>query len=545
MKKLLIALLSAAFLFGSCAKIEDVTVDTKGNSEIAFNANSGVNTKAIVTGTQMLDNFGVYGYVAPGSTYSAAGGYLMKNAEYEETGVAANGAHYYWPKSDNNETVDFLFTAYAQFDNNVSYEDATGNITIPIPALTQGLIDDPSDFDDVLWAQTNVNHQNANEAHSKVNLTFKHALSWLEFRAEVVENSSIEYAIIDSIKFTTDGPSVPGAAAIPAVYDTTDTWVNLKRSYSAVGSATRLKGPGETSYTNAAPLPDELVAEIKSYYSIDNGTAGDYDLHMGNSVWPSATIKQLRVVKAIPEAYKVTVEMTGGEKMSFFNGWKYLQDNGYDIQPSTSGGKPAVWDYILIDAFVNGAAYTVVGLNPWDSNAAPQHTIEEVSPAVPAQDPIPGAPGASDDGIYTAGTLVLPTRSMVDSVLPTYSGDKTTTFNFTPNYVKLFGTSYEGIHEKVLSDVLVIPQAVPKYLTIVYDICIKNATGDSVLITGRRITRQINSGNDADGAHTYVATWDSANKYIYNFRINVEETDFNVNVSNWDTNTMNYHVWDY
>ena len=135
--------------------------------------------------------------------------------------------------------------------------------------------------------------------------------------------------------------------------------------------------------------------------------------------------------------------------------------------------------------------------------------------------------------------------AVVTGPVPTYTGEKNTTFNFAPNAERLFGTSYDGVHSTVLSNVLIIPQQTPEYITIVFDICVKNETGDDVLMTGRKITRKINSGNDADGEHAYVSNWAASNKYLYNFRINVAETLFNVNVENWDVNTTQYHVWDY
>ena len=116
-------LVASIIALASCAKINDLTEmdNSLGNGrEIVFNANaSAAPTKAIVDGTVMVDNFGVYGYVVPG-TYSTTGGYLMNNAEYEEDGTPANGAHYFWPKSDNNDNIEVIFTAYAQYDGNVA-----------------------------------------------------------------------------------------------------------------------------------------------------------------------------------------------------------------------------------------------------------------------------------------------------------------------------------------------------------------------------------------------------------------------------------------
>ena len=555
MKKLFTILVSVLLILASCTRIEDVTKNvTYNDTEILFNTNTST-TKAIVEGTEMVDNFGVYGWVVPG-TYTGDGGYLMKNAEYEKTGNAANGGMYYWPKSDNNANIGVIFTAYSKFSSDATLT-AKDSLLITVPTLTQTLINNPSDFNDVLWAQTKVNHHqdgNVDAEHERVTLTFKHALSWLQFNASVVDNSAIKYVKIKSVKFshyTAGQPAVeyqPAVEAVPAYDDTTDTWINLKRSSNVIGSATKLKGPGESAYTNAAALPEELVNEIKSYYTVDGGDAGDYDLHMGNSVWPSATIKKLRVVKEIPEAYKMKVTMYGTDKtMEFFNGFKYLQDNGYDIQPANSGGKPDVWNYILIDAFVNGSAYTVVGLN-WggDANSTPQYTIVhhdavEGHDEIPAQEEIPE--GYIAQGVYVGGILVLPTKNTLEEVpVATYNGQKDTTLNYCAQ-----GPIVLHPNDSVtLSNSLIIPQAVPESVTVVFDIAIKNTTGDEVLITDRRITRRINVGKDADEDATYVATWNASNKYVYNFRFDGDKIDFTIGITDWTVeNTQHYHVWDY
>ena len=539
MKKLFTILISAMLLFAGCTKIEDMSLRNAGLSEITFNT-STVDTKAIVDTTAMVDDFGVYGWVVAGD-YSRSGGYLMRNARYDKDGNAVGGP-YYWPESDNYNDINFIFTAYSQFDENVEWANDT--VKIAIPTLTQTVIDDPDTFDDVLWAQTAVNHhQNSLGEHERVVLNFKHALSWLQFKGEII-NPTIKWVKVKQISFGEYRPAVPGDPGqeyIAPYNDTTDTWVNLKRSYSAVGSATKLKGPGESTYTNAAALPDELVNEIKSYYTVDNGDPGDYDLHMGNSVWPSAELKELRVVKAIPAAYDLAVEMAGGEIMHFFNGWKYLQDNGYDIQPANSGGKPAVWDYVLIDAFVNGAAYTVVGLNCWDSNAVPQHTIVE-NPGQPYIAPTPDIPACGAEGVYVDGKLALPTASLItDTPTAVYTGQKDTTLN----YVSAVADTVFTNDHIVLGDALVIPQVVPTNITVVFDICISNDTGDDVVFTDRKITRTINTGKDADQDADYTASWIASNKYIYNFRFNGDLVDFTTLVSGWTVNNNEYHVWKY
>jgi len=567
MKRRLFAVFITMSLFLGCVKVEDLSMTKglySGGEEITFNTRTPA-TKAIVENTGMTDHFGVYGYVVPGN-YSN-GGYLMKNAEYDENGNAVSGP-YYWPKSDNPNGIDFIFTAYSQFETAPTWENDT--LKLAIPALTQALIDNPDDFDDVLWAQTQYNyHQDGNVGaeHERVVLNFKHALSWLQFRGEVI-NPNIKWVKVKQISFGEYRDSIPGVDAIPevpyqpAVYDTTDTWVNLKRANNTAGSATRTRvKTGDTwgSFTNALEIPSELIAHIKSYYAVDGRDPGDYSLNQSGSknngyvnwLWDpdngnSELVKKLRIVKDIPDEYKLPVGMyTSGITMVFFDGFKYLKDNGYDMAPATSGGKEAVFGYVLLDAFVNGQAYTVVGLNFGDDDSVPQYTVKEVSPEVPYQSSVPGVdpvPAHGSIGLYVDGTLCLPTKdTLTTTPLAVYGTQKDTTLNYVKAQVDTIFTN----DHIILGNSLVVPQPVPEKITVVFDICIVNPNGDEVVFTDRKITRTINSGKDADKDTDYVASWASSNKYIYNFKFDGEIIDFSVLVSGWTLNGTEYHVWDY
>jgi hypothetical protein len=549
MKKLFIYILSVIAIVASCAKVDDMTERFSAQGrEIVFtvaNTNSPV-TKAIVDTTAMVDTFGVYGYVVPGD-YSVTGGYLMKNAEYDKDGNAVDGP-YYWPKSDNYTGIDFIFTAYSQFVSAPTWENDT--LKIAVPKLTQTLIDNPEDFNDVLWAQAQYNHhQNGNVGaeHEKVALNFRHALSWLQFKGEVT-NPNVKWVKVKQISFGEYRDSIPGVAAIdpiPAYNDTTDTWVNLKNGTNAVATSTALKGPGETTYTNAVPIPAALVAEIKSYYSIDGGAAGDYDLRLGLSVWPkTVTYKQLRVVKDIPAEYKMTVDMHGeGIMMDFFDAIKYLKDNGYYLQEGSTGGKPAVFsnNYVILDAYVNGAAYTITTLNWGEANSVPQYTIVE-HPEVPGVPGVDAIPASGSEGLFVDGFLCLPTKDTLTATpLATYGTEKDTTLNYLSAQVDTLFTN----DNKVLGNTLIIPQPVPQNITVVFDICISNPNADDVVFTDRKITRTINTGKDADKDADYVASWGASNKYIYYFNFNGDILDFTVSISDWTLSDTDFHVWDY
>lgn len=545
MKKLFAILLSAILLFASCAKIEDMSVKYAGErTSIAFNTAAA--TKAIVEGTDMVDHFGVYGYVVPGN-YSSKG-YLMKNAEYEETGDAANGAAYYWPISDNPNGIDFIFTAYSQYDENVVWENDSLKVTVPV--LTQALIDNPDDFNDVLWAQVKVNrHQDNLEDHERVALNFKHALSWLQFRGEVT-NPAVKWVKVKSIsfgEFVEGSPAVPGTPEIPAYNDTTDTWVNLKNNGNVVATSTQTKAPGATSYVNAYTLPEDLVVEIKSYYSVDDSEPGDYQLKLGKSAWDpinntTATIKKLRVVKEIPAEYKMTVDMHGeGIMMDFFDAMKYLSDNGYAVNSGTTGGKPQVFsnNYVILDAYVNGAAYTVTALNWGEAFSVPEYTIVEHE-AVPGTPDIPAVPNHSTEGLYVGGELVLPTDTLAVSPVAAFGAQKDTSLNYVKAQVDTIFTN----DHIILGNALIVPQEVPQNITVVFDICIGNETGDDIIFTDRIVTKTINAGKDMEDVD-YVALWTASNKYIYNFRFGGDLIDFNATVSGWTLGDNNYHVWNY
>lgn len=556
MKKLFTLFLIALLLFNGCAKIEDMSFNK--DREIVFstgNSNSPA-TKAIVDTTAMMYNFGVYGYVVPG-TYSANGGYLMKNAEYNKYGNAVSGT-YYWPKSDNYTGIDFIFTAYSQFESAPTWENDT--LKLAVPKLTQALIDNPDGFNDILWAQTSYNyHQNSLADHERVALNFKHALSWLQFRGEVI-NPNIKWVKVKQISFGEYRDSIPGTPgtayqpAVPAQYDTTDVWFNLKRNTNCDGSATKTS-VNDAAYVDDYVIPADLVAEIKSYYSINNGTAGDYDLHMGNTAWPSAEIRQLRIVKNVPSTYRLPVEAGDGSTIVFFDALKYLEDNGYKMAPRDNGGKPTIFDYPIIDLFVNGTAFTIVGVNYSTSNVydanvggnipALQRTIElvqEAQPEVPATPGTPAVPAHGSVGLYVDGTFCLPTKSILTTTpLAVYGTQKDTTLNYVKAQIDTIFTN----DHIILGNSLIVPQPVPEKITVVFDICISNPGGEDVVFTDRKITRTINTGKDADEDATYVASWGASNKYIYNFRFDGDVLDFTTSVLGWTLSGTNYHVWDY
>ena len=444
MKKLISGIMLLALAVCSCAKLDvyefrGAPVNAKGEHAIVFNGHKTL-TKATAASTagNGYDNFALF-------TWNSIGDTIMKPflvfatsaGEYDYVdGNLGQTLQYFKRVADNYSFIGVIPTTHTMvLDSCAVKVSAIQSFTVDDARVTGTLAADSDE--EFLWVYKNV--EKADYVNTVV-LPFEHgnAVIYLGFKSDRNDTRLLDYV-----------PGTPAVPATPDINDTTDTWFNLKRSSGNVdGSATKLKGPGESTYTDNAELPAALVAEIKSYYSVDGSAAGDYDLHMGASVWPSSTIKQLRIVKDIPAAYRMPCEIgSTGIIVDFFDGFKYLKDNGYDIQPRTSGGKPAVWDYVLIDAFVNGTAYTVVGLNATGTNySAPNYTID-VTPGTPAVPAVPGIDGvrlftADSTEVYckhiahtlTADATISPaglaySNRVADSVAVTYSLPANDTLN--------------------------------------------------------------------------------------------------------------------
>lgn len=149
------------------------------------------------------------------------------------------------------------------------------------------------------------------------------------------------------LKFISDDVNTQIIDYSPVTQGSSETHFNIKKNSNLILSA--------SNYNSTNYIPQALINEIKSYYSIDGGTAGDYDIKTMDS-----GTHTLKVVKDIPNEYKMSCDMGNtGEYFEFFNGFKYLQDNGYNVTLN----KPDVINYILLEGYVNGTAYTFAGLN--------------------------------------------------------------------------------------------------------------------------------------------------------------------------------------
>ena len=403
-------------MFASCVRVEvfrdKVPTNTKGEYAILFGNHTPL-TKASITSVSGTgyDEFKLF-------TWNSINDTIMNPFL-----VTANGAGSYNYEGVNNQELQYFkkVTDWYDFigviptthpmelkDGAVKVSDVMSfvvddkrseqavNLTDTLYWSAGLAADSPEEF---LWSYKRI--AKADYGNTVV-LPFNHqnSLIFLGFSSDKTDTKLIDYV-----------PGTPDIPAVPEVRDTTDTWFNLKRGTNVDGSATRTSTDGGSTYVDNFEIPAPLVAEIKSYYSINNGTAGDYDLHMGNTAWPSAEIRQLRVVKDVPVAYRLPVETASGDVVVFFNALKYLEDNGYKVTYKISGGKPDVFNYPIIDLFVNGTAFTIVGFNFGVANvydasvagnvSALNYTID-VTPGTPA---VPGLPAIEGIRVFSADSL--------------------------------------------------------------------------------------------------------------------------------------------
>lgn len=393
----------ALLLLAGCVQTietEYPSVNSKGEYLIQFGTKGTRATVSSVSGTG-YDEFNLYVWNSNNDT-------IMKPYRVE----AFSPSDYVYSTLPNQELKYFSNTAnYYDFTGviPVNHKETVLGDTIKVDTVKAFTVDDarvsgtliadsPEEF---LWAYKRVNKA---DYPNVVDLPFKHqnALIYIGFSSDRDDTELLDY--------------VPGTPDTPATLDTTDTYINLKNATNIVATTTQIKAPGSSSYVAAYPLPAALVAEIKSYYSIDNGAPGDYNLGLGKSIWDPVNqntnlLKSLRVVKDIPDEYKKVVDIHAeGINMTFFDAIKYLNDNGYQITSGISGGKPQVFDngYIILDAYVNGTSYSISALNWASANSVPVYSVDTI-PGVTGRQAIEGVRVFSADSV---GVNNLPTDTL-------------------------------------------------------------------------------------------------------------------------------------
>ncbi len=227
--KLLAALGTAAalFLFASCSKVETVESVNAGEpvpmlfSSYTPKPVSKVDSGSFVDGTSLPDNssFGVFAFyqegdVEGGVTAAWAGGSWSPNFMFDEE-VEYDGTDYtyaperYWPSNVEN-TISFWayypYTAYRTDNTNpLKFYESDGTTdysssSTGLPVVKYKVPDNPDDQYDILFDSfDNIDktYLNCTPTHGVVPLTFKHALSWVEF--QIIEGTG---AKINSMEIT-------------------------------------------------------------------------------------------------------------------------------------------------------------------------------------------------------------------------------------------------------------------------------------------------------------------------------------------------------
>lgn len=423
MKKLKTLLAAAFVVFAACTKIvvPSGTVPINSNGEYAITFSHYPQTKALAasqSGTG-YDTFDLFTWnsnndtiMNPYTVHAGGTGYI-----YDD--VAGQKLQYFSNTANSYKFLGVIPTTHAMKLENgaVTVEDLV-SFTADDNRVTGTLsADSPEEF---LFASTSVAKANYKDI---VNLQFNHgnAVIYLGFSSNRTDTELIDY--------------VPAIAGTPEYNDTTDTWFNLKTNTLVNGTSNR----------NDDILP-ELLAEIRSYYSIDGNPAGDYSAVLNAKGAITGTHQLRKSDKSIPAEYKKTVEIKG-KNFDFFDGYKYLKDHNWEMNMG-NGSKPAVAGYILINLHKNDyGVWTAQTFNWGYTDAAPQYTIVHHD-AVPGRAAIEGVRMFTADSTATvyakhiAHTLqadaVVAENGMsffnrlADSTVVTYTLPASTTLNTTP-----------------------------------------------------------------------------------------------------------------
>lgn len=456
--KFILIIFSVLALVFSCAKIDNsyyhgttgTIVNTKGEYAILFEGSQPQITKASITnnvsGTN-YDEFNLFVWNSNNDTIMKP--YLVQATGagvYKYDNIANQNLKYFSNTADSYDFIGIIPTTHT-----MSIKDGVVGIKDLVSFVADdnrvtGTLSADSD-EEFLYTYKNVVKGNYK---STVELPFEHenALIYIGFSSDRDDTEIIDYV-----------PGTPDIPAVPDHNDTTGVHFNVKNAASTlVGSVTDRSG------TNI--IPQALIDEIKSYYSLDGQDAGDYSGKVTQYGGINTSAHTLKVVKAIPANYKLTVECGGVASFDFFDGFKYLADNGVTLNVG-NGGKPAAWDNVLINVYVNGNGYySVDTFNPFISsgstNSKPVYEITNIpgTTAVPGRTAIEGirvfSANSLGDNVYDAlgnvtDTLhcvhiphttvadatvssagcILSNRTTSDSVIQ-FSLPATTTLNITP-----------------------------------------------------------------------------------------------------------------
>lgn len=302
MKKFII-LMCLAGILSSCAKVEfnaDKVSSTSEKREITFSTNATA-TRSVVSGSSFTTGyFGVYGRVESG-TYVASAGYLIDNGKFNASGANAGKAAegtYYWPKSDNNTNVNVDFVAIYPYDG-LTYSRTNDDVTVTLDSDEVG----SESSIDVLYAVAhNQHHQvvgtnNSSEpAHASVPLTFKHALSLVEFQGKYATGNNISAVTVKKIEFLQNDGSTAWAIVKDGtlVFDMTDI---------------------ESSTSDVSPYVPDFTLGSTTVNNLNFGD--DVALTSSYSTISSSILVPQTVPAKVRITFDITIQNTTGEAITF------------------------------------------------------------------------------------------------------------------------------------------------------------------------------------------------------------------------------------
>lgn len=319
MKKILFTVLATLLMFVSCAKI-DVVRDIQipqNDMEIVFSAQAGngLMTKAIVDGTTLPDasNFGVYGFTSASTNPTVGSGLIIKNGKYLVNGTSASATDnesYFWPKADNVNDIKVNFFAYHPYDATKVSIDANKVVTYNIAASELNSANAVDFLYATRYQVSPVVTANANavDVIAPVDLTFKHALSLIEFQGKKAADQNITNVNVTAIEFlNNDGSTlatiktsgtmtldIDATYANEAAFVPTFDYTNASTSNSlnfAVNSIKSNLNAG-TNYTDADILsrtvlvPQAVPAKVRITFdiTITNTNGSDAITYSGRTV---------------------------------------------------------------------------------------------------------------------------------------------------------------------------------------------------------------------------------------------------------------------
>ncbi|MCR4572063.1 MAG: fimbrillin family protein [Bacteroidales bacterium] len=350
MKKYLILAAFAAVALGACTKVETEVAVNDELVPVTFSAYSGrsANTKANPIGTvaelAAQGGFGVFAYYTENSSYVPASSPInfMYNQHLTSTDDGANWTYNpikYWPNNDaahtnGATTTDRLsFFAYAPWVNPSSYP-AAGITNVPAntgtgdPIVTYTVATNPANSVDFLWSDADNKNLTKQAVTGKVNFTFKHALTRLEFTVKGVFDSTTDPGTddvdsatkiyVNSLEITTE-QKIPASGTFNL---NTGAWVTKTGEASLNIAAANIPDALKTGGAGVTKTETPLLNTNEYFMFIPNDVAQTYNfkinysvittdtaLNGGNSTVVNEITKSASIKFEAGKAYKVKLDL--------------------------------------------------------------------------------------------------------------------------------------------------------------------------------------------------------------------------------------------